>query len=135
MRATYAFSPHLTLQWYSQAFLSSGAYPHFLEVRDAIPRSIANTRLDRDIDGSLRLDSGSDSTVRFSDPAFSERVLNLNLVLRWEFLPGSTAFLVWTEQRSDANPMPFRVGRDFDRLVHAPATDALQLKVSYWLTP
>src|SRR5262249_15673257 len=29
-RATYAFSPHLTLQWYAQVFLSTGEFPHFL---------------------------------------------------------------------------------------------------------
>ncbi len=134
-RATYAFSPHLTLQWYAQAFISSGQYRRFLEVRGSKPGPIATDRLVRDSIGVYQLDLGSDSSVSFADPAFGERVLNLNLVLRWEFLPGSTAFLVWTEERRNEARGQFDLGRDLRRLGHAPATDALQLKVSYWLSP
>lgn len=134
-RATYAFSSHLTLQWYAQAFVSSGEYRRFLEVRRSKPGPIAAERVTRDSIGVYRVDPGTDSSVAFGDPAFSERVLNLNLVLRWEFLPGSTAFLVWTEERRNQSRGPFDLGRDLHRLVNAPATDALQLKVSYWISP
>jgi hypothetical protein len=142
-RATYAFSPHLTLQWYAQAFLGSGRYPGFAEV--TAPRAartadrmaaVSASRLDRDpATRAYRLDAGTDSVVTFPDPAFSDRALHLNLLLRWEFLPGSTLFLVWTQERSDQVASRFRLGRDLRRLARAAPTDALQLKVSYWLAP
>jgi hypothetical protein len=93
-------------------------------------------RLERDpATGQYRLDAGSDTTVTFADPAFADRELHLNLLLRWEFLPGSTLFLVWTQERSDQALGRFRLGRDLGRLLRAAPTDALQLKVSYWLAP
>lgn len=140
-RATYAFSSHLTLQWYLQAFLSSGRYDGFSEVRSAKAArladrvaSIAGSRLERDqASGSYLLDPGTDSSATFPDPAFSERSLNHSLVLRWEFLPGSTLFLVWTQARGDQLATPFQLGRDLRRLMHAAPTNALELKVSYWI--
>ena len=142
-RATYAFSPHLTLQWYAQAFLGSGRYAGFAEVRapkalraaDRV-RDVTPDRLGRDpATGDYRIDAGSDTTVTFPDPAFSERALHLSLLFRWEFLPGSTLFLVWTQERSDEAVAPFHLGRDLDRLASAAPVNALQLKVSYWLAP
>jgi hypothetical protein len=141
-RATYAFSPHLTLQWYAQGFVSNGRYRGFLEVgrpkaahtADRVA-GIVPGRLGRDTSGAYTLDFGSDSSVTFADPAFAERILNLNLVLRWEFLPGSALFLVWTEERRDPGGGHFSLGRDLRRLLHGAATDALQLKVSYWISP
>jgi hypothetical protein len=81
------------------------------------------------------LDSGSDSAAVFADPAFANRSLNVNVVLRWEFLPGSTAFLVWTQERGDPVATPFRFGDDVRRLTRASPTNALQLKLSYWIAP
>jgi hypothetical protein len=142
-RVTYAFSPHLTLQGYAQAFVGSGQYPGFAEVKAPRARrpagrvvEVSPERLERDpVTGQYRLDMGSDTTVTFADPAFADRELHLNLLLRWEFLPGSTLFLVWTQERSDQAVGPFRLGRDLGRLRRAAPTDALQLKVSYWLAP
>jgi Domain of unknown function (DUF5916) len=142
-RATQAFSSHLTLQWYAQAFLSSGQFAGFSEVisprarrpSDRVAR-IATARLEREPSSStFRLDSGSDSAAVFADPAFANRSLNVNVVLRWEFLPGSTAFLVWTQERGDPVAAPFRFGDDVRRLTRASPTNALQLKLSYWIAP
>jgi hypothetical protein len=141
-RATYAFSPHLTLQWYAQVFISSGQYLGFAEVRKPKAASagdrvldLARARVTRDPAGGYQVDAGTDSSVVFQDPAFAERVLNHNLVLRWEFLPGSTLFLVWTEERRHQRPAPFQLGRDLRWLTRKSPTDALQLKLSYWLSP
>jgi hypothetical protein len=142
-RATQSLSSHLTLQWYAQAFLSSGRYDGFAEVRapraarasDRV-RSIAPARLAYDsANATYRLDQGSDSAAVFGDPAFANRSLHINAVLRWEFLPGSALFLVWTQERGDPTPAPFRFGDDVRRLTRSAPTNALQLKVSYWFAP
>lgn len=69
------------------------------------------------------------------DEDFSERSLRGNAVLRWEWRPGSTLFLVWQQAREheDASGAPVPV-RDLRALGRAPAENVL-LKVSYWISP
>jgi hypothetical protein len=64
---------------------------------------------------------------------FSDRELHLNMVLRWEFLPGSTLFLAWTHARAADEPAVFSLGHDLRAILDAPAANALQAKVSYWI--
>jgi hypothetical protein len=142
-KATQAFSPHLTLQWYAQAFVSNGQFAGFSEV--LAPRAerasdrvvaIASNRLAFDSESATyALDAGSNAAAVFPDPAFAERSLHLNALLRWEFSPGSTMFLVWTQERSDPGVARFQLGRDWQRLTRAPPANALQLKLSYWIAP
>lgn len=57
-------------------------------------------------------------------------------VLRWEYLPGSTFFLVWTQNRSDTETIGgFRTGRSFGRLFDAKADNIFLVTVSYWWNP
>ena len=56
-----------------------------------------------------------------------------NAVLRWEYRPGSTLFLVWQrQQRADAGLGDFDFSRDVGALWGGPADDRLIVKVSYW---
>ena len=140
-RVTYAFSQHLTLQGYAQAFTSGGTYGGFAEV--ANPRAtngadrviaISAARLQRNsATSSFILDAGGPTQTTFSDPAFSRREFHLNGLLRYEYSPGSTLFLVWTQERIDSDLEGFGIGRDLGRLWRAPAADALSVKISYWL--
>lgn len=139
-RATYAFSSHLTLQLYGQMFLSDGLFDQFREVSAptaAAPadrvQAIAPARLSHKGDGSYQVDAGAPGGYAFADPAFSDRDMHLNLLLRWEFRPGSTLFLVWTHRRLDQERLGFDLGRDLDRLWSAPGENALQMKISYRL--
>lgn len=139
-RATYAFSSHLTLQLYGQVFLSDGRFDRFTEVTnpsaaeaDARVTEIDAARLAPDAAGGHVVDAGAAGEYHFADPAFSDRDLHLNLLLRWEFRPGSTLYLVWTHRRFDGLAQPFSLGRDLDRLWAAPSENAIQAKVSYWL--
>ncbi len=70
----------------------------------------------------------------FDDPDFNFKSLRLNAIFRWEWRPGSTMYLVWTEQRQDqAHPGQFAFR---PRLRHAPsaapADDVLMFKIAYW---
>jgi hypothetical protein len=58
----------------------------------------------------------------------------VNAVLRWEFRPGSAAYVVWTQRRQDgANPGDPSFGRDLGNLLGAPADDVFMVKVAWWL--
>ena len=58
----------------------------------------------------------------------------MNAVLRWEFRPGSAAYVVWTQRRQDGrNPGDHAFGRDLGDLFSAPADDVFMVKVAWWL--
>ena len=58
----------------------------------------------------------------------------MNAVLRWEYRPGSTIFLVWQQNRSDEVGIgDFDFGRDVGALFAAAAENVFILKVNYWL--
>ena len=66
-------------------------------------------------------------------PDFNFKSLRVNAVLRYEFRPGSAAYLVWTERRQDGtNPGDPAFGRDLGDLFAAPADDVLMVKVAWW---
>ena len=76
------------------------------------------------------------AALRFSDPDFSLASLRGNAMLRWEYLPGSTLFLVWTQDRSDTiSDGTFRFGDGLSRLFGAAADNVFLVKLSYWWNP
>ena len=78
--------------------------------------------------------TGPASTFQVQNPDFNFRSLRANLVLRWEFRPGSTLFLVWQQARQGIDPVgDFRFGRDFGAIWDAPATNVLAVKATWWV--
>jgi hypothetical protein len=80
------------------------------------------------------------------DRDFNLNSLRGNAVLRWEWRPGSTMFLVWQQDRAgrlgalDAESLgreigDFDVRTSLDDLFNTRSTNVLVLKVSYWLNP
>ncbi len=120
-RLNFTMTPNLSLQFYGQPFTSSGAYSNWRELND--PRA-ANY---------------ADRFKPFSgDPGgFSFKEFHSNTVLRWEYSPGSTLFLVWAQGRQDSgdrvNDFSFR--RDFEDIFKQHPDNTLLLKVSYWINP
>jgi hypothetical protein len=139
-RATYAFSAHLTLQLYTQAFLSAGRFAELEEVvapaaahpADRVARLDSRVRYDS-AGQRYVVDSGQASAFGFGDPAFSLREFHLNLLLRWEFLPGSTVFLVWTQERTDRQVAAVPMADNARALWRTAPANALVVKLSYWL--
>ena len=145
-RLNYTFSPTLSLQLYAQPFISAGDYSAFKVVTD--PRAAAfadRVRTlgdgeitsdvvdgDREYTADLNGDGTADHT--FGDPSFNFKQLRSNVVLRWEYRPGSTVFLVWSQGRTDfTRDGTFRFDRDVGELWSADGTNVLMVKVSYWL--
>ena len=68
------------------------------------------------------------------DADFEDAALNVNVVLRWEYRPGSTLFVAWSQARDAGDPVaPFQLQRDVRRLFGERPTNALLVKVSYWM--
>jgi len=98
VRATYAFSPHLTLQLYTQLFGAGVAYGDPL--RADVPAGRSTVRLSQ-----LRPAVGDEPEPDRLDDR--QAGLNVNLILRWEWRLGSTLYLVYAHQTSaDFTPRP-----------------------------
>ena len=69
-----------------------------------------------------------------SSPDFNVRSFRTTNVLRWEFKPGSTLFVVWQQAREGSAPHgDFRFGRDFGGVFRSPARNVFLIKMAYWL--
>ncbi|MGD0037841.1 MAG: DUF5916 domain-containing protein, partial [Bacteroidota bacterium] len=87
--------------------------------------------------GSYDLDpdgNGPATVMNVSNPNFNYVSLRGNAVLRWEYMPGSTLFLVWTQSRSDdVVDGTFNMGNSFDRLGSSKPDNIFMLKLTYWI--
>ncbi|MFO7894721.1 MAG: DUF5916 domain-containing protein [Longimicrobiales bacterium] len=147
-RVSYAFTPTLSLQLYAQPFVSAGRYAGFREVADPQADRFGqrfHTFSDQELSyvpdgdggwGTYAVDTDGDGTAdySFNEPDFSFKELRSNAVLRWEYRPGSTLFVVWSQGRSRVDPTgQFHVIDDFDRLVGTGGSSVLAVKLNYWL--
>jgi uncharacterized protein DUF5916 len=65
---------------------------------------------------------------------YSYVALNSTFIMRWEYTPGSTLYLVWTRSGSDiTEDNQLNLGNDFDRLFSADSDNVFLIKTSYWL--
>ncbi|MFO7894436.1 MAG: DUF5916 domain-containing protein [Longimicrobiales bacterium] len=145
-RLNYTFSPTLSLQLYAQPFISAGDYSGFKVVADPgadafgdrVRALDGNALTSAVVDGSREytadLDGDGTPDYTFGDPSFNFKQLRSNVVLRWEYRPGSALFLVWSQGRTDFTADGrFRFDRDVGDLWSADGTNVLMVKVSYWL--
>ncbi len=144
-RLNITFTPNLTLELFAQPFIASGDYLNFKEY--AAPRQLdklvfgqdVGTVTTQDVDGTtlhtIDPDGGGPAEpFQIFDPSFTLRSLRGNAVLRWEYLPGSTLFLVWTRQSaSSLGTGRIDFSRDAGALFEGPAENILLIKVNYWL--
>jgi hypothetical protein len=143
-RLNYTFTPNLSLQFYAQPFLSAQHFSEFREVRDPQARRFADrfhTYTPEQIRRNpqtgryeVNLDGLGPPDFTFADPSFGFRQLRTNSVLRWEYRPGSTLFVVWSQGRTgfDADGA-FRFRHDATDLFSAEPTNVLLVKLNYWL--
>ena len=118
-RVNVTLTPNLSLEFYAQPFVATGDYRRFRAL--ALPRSFAYVPY-------------ADS-VALGSPDFNIRSLRGNAVLRWEYRPGSTLFLVWTTSCSAFAPEPrFTPTGDLRRLCQGRSDNVFAVKVNYWLS-
>ena len=84
-------------------------------------------------DGIVRVRSGAD-TLDLEVSDFNVRSFRSNVVLRWEWRPGSALYLVWQQDRrtSRSGGALVRPGGLWDAL-GSPGDNFFAVKVSYWL--
>src|SRR5690606_21765009 len=113
LRVNYTINPDLTIQYWGQPFVSRGRYSNFKLVTDPLAKDFDDriTAFNDDqislTDEIYSVDENLDGNVdyNFNDPDFSLVQFRSNLVFRWEYIPGSEIYLVWSQDISrSGNP-------------------------------
>ena len=144
VRGDYTFSPNLSLQLYAEPFLSAGRYATFRTVRDARAsrfedryRTLASDEIGAPTSEGVRsvdLDRDGEADFAFGDPDFNIKRFNSTAVLRWEYRPGSTLYVVWGQGRDHFSADgSANLRRDAARLFETPATNVFMVNATYWL--
>jgi Domain of unknown function (DUF5916)/Carbohydrate family 9 binding domain-like len=104
-RINYNINPNLTIQYYGQPFIFNAEYSDFNYVKDPVAKDL-NQRVSwyetNQIsleNGTYNIDENRDGVTDYSfdDPNFSFVQFRSNLVVRWEYIPGSEIFFVWSQ--------------------------------------
>ncbi len=124
-RFTYPFSAIMSLQVYAQPFLSKGTYSDVREL-SATPRAA---------DFASRYQTYGDTAVTNHPGGFNYKQFRSNVVFRWEYRPGSTLFVVWSQGRqASADLAGMRgFGGDLGDLFTLRPDNSFLVKVSYWI--
>jgi hypothetical protein len=136
VRFGYAFTANLTFDLYAAPYLTSGRYAGLGEL--AAPRSL---QLRRYGEGELAIAAAGDgyevvdgaAQFHLANPDFDQVAFRSTAVVRWEWAPGSTLFVVWQQDRQGGSPMggvagPERLGDLFS----VPGSHTFAVKLAYW---
>jgi hypothetical protein len=124
IRINYTHTPNLTFEFYGEPFTTTGTYTNVREV-SATPRA----------------DSYDARFTAYNAPAEADRQfrftqLRTNSVVRWEYRPASTLFLVWAHGRqASASDAPSQSwSRDYRDLFALHPDNTFLIKVAYWMS-
>lgn len=137
-RLGLTLKPDMNLDVYAEPFAASGRYYDYGEL--LAPRGAARitygqngTLVSVNADGGREVRIG-DSTFTLRNRDFNTLSFRSNVVLRWEWRPGSTFYAVWQQDRSGVETVGTPVGvGDLFRSVAAVGTNAFVIKTSFWL--
>ena len=119
-RARLSFTPDLSVELFLQPFVAIGDFRRFKELLEPETYRFAPYDLGDSRD-------------------FHRRSLKSNLVLRWEFRPGSLLYVVWAQSRSarlqdvDRGDLQLRPLRRLGSAFTDDGSNVFLTKVSYWL--
>jgi hypothetical protein len=139
IRLNWTFTPKLSLQLYMQPLISAGDYRNFKEL--AKPRTYSFNTYGQ---GNSTFNSntytvdpdGTGLAMPFiiDNPDFNTVSLRGNAVIRWEYLPGSVVYFVWTQTRSDQETIgAFQFNNSVRRMWTLNPDNTFIIKFTYWI--
>ncbi|MGB2908717.1 MAG: DUF5916 domain-containing protein [Candidatus Aminicenantaceae bacterium] len=142
LRLNFSLTPDLSVQFYGQPFVSAGDYTQFKRITQ--PRADAySDRFHTYADAELTFvpeanhyavdETGDGQTdYVFGNPNFKVMEFRSNLVMRWEYFPGSSLYLVWSQGRTGFDSTGnFTYEEDIQRLFDLPPHNVFLIKFSY----
>ena len=110
IRANYSITPNMTVEYWGQPFISKGNYSDFKFITDPLAKDFTS-RFHQYTSEEISFDSERDEysisekdegyTYQINNPDFNFLQWRSNLVVRWEYKPGSELFLVWTQSTTN----------------------------------
>ncbi len=142
LRINYSITPDLTIQFWGQPFFFSGDYDVFKKVTDAGSTDYYsqfhafddNEISYNETDNEYSIDENGDGNTDYSfgNPDFSFYEFRSNFVIRWEYIPGSTAYFVWSQGRTGDHPDGrFSLSDNINYLFDQTPRNIFLLKFSY----
>jgi hypothetical protein len=135
---TFTFKPDLNLDVYAEPFAASGRYYDVGELlapasQLRLAYGTGGTSLERAADGGLHVVTPTGAfSLRNND--FNVRSFRSTIVLRHEWRPGSTLYLVWQQDKEGRDPVGTTVGAgDLLRSVGESGANVFLVKTSFWL--
>ena len=142
IRFNYSINPNLSIQYYGQPFISRGTYRDFNYVNNPIAEDLnqrvsvyTDNQITKPVDSdSYLIDENLDGATDYEidDPDFSFVQFRSNLVLRWEYIPGSEIFLVWSQGVVGSGNPTDTLGKSLDSQILGQKKDnTFLLKATY----
>ena len=141
LRFNYSINPNLSIQFYGQPFISRGTYSNFNFVNNSIAEDLSeritlynSNQITQSPDGGFLIDEDLDANTdyEFSNPDFSFVQFRSNLVVRWEYIPGSEVFLVWSQGVTGLGDPADSLGRTLDNQIFGQKRDnTFLIKATY----
>ncbi|MDX1286377.1 MAG: DUF5916 domain-containing protein, partial [Draconibacterium sp.] len=142
LRVNYNITPDLTIQYWGQPFVATGEYSDFKHITNSKADDLldryklfSNQQISYDSETNLySIDDNIDGSIDYyiGKPDFNVKEFLSNLVVRWEYRPGSTVYLVWNQTRNHyINNGSFDLGNDIQNLFDGKANNIFLVKFSY----
>jgi hypothetical protein len=145
LRVNLSLTPELSIQYWGQPFLFAGEYTEIKKAAETMataysdrfhtftPEEISYDGEDNVYHVSER--DGDLASYTIDNPDFKVFEWRSNLVARWEYIPGSAVYLVWSQGRigDDCTGTP-DIGRDMKDLFSNQAHNVFLVKLTYRLS-
>lgn len=142
IRVNFSLTPDMSLQYWGQPYIFAGNYSSFKRVTDPMAEHY-NDRFHifsheeislNPVSAIYRVDENGDGIAdyTFTRPDFNFIEFRSNFVLRWEYIPGSTLFLVWSQGRTSRNTAgEFNFHDNLEDLLNIIPHNIFLIKFSY----
>lgn len=141
-RINFSITPDLSFQYWGQPFVFAGDYTTYKRVTEPMSENYDDrfhiyTEQEISYDSNEEIyhfDENQDGTIDYSldNPNFNVFEFRSNFVARWEYIPGSTLYFVWSQGREgENNKGEFNFRNDMNDLYSIVPHSVFLLKFSY----
>ena len=140
MRVNLSLSPNLTFQFWGQPFIATGSYTDFKHITDSKAANFTDryylykeNEIHYDaLEETYFIEEEGGSEYCFANPDFNVKEFLTNLVIRWEYQPGSVVYVVWSQSRDQYDRYgTFNFTHDIADMVKIKPTNVFLIKFSY----
>jgi hypothetical protein len=139
-RIDFNLSSDLTVQYYASPFITAGEYKNIKRITDPKAKKFEDRfyTFNNEIsysegEGVYNIDENADGVTDYSfdNPNFNFKQYRSNLVIRWEYTPGSLLYFVWSQGSTEDTFRPFNFAKDLNTLFSTRGHNNFMIKLSY----